>query len=1215
MPMKKTAIHSILFISLLLNTCDGNRATIQEPVPDTAIPARALRYHPEQGDFVIVNGKKRFNRALYGTNSGFRVEAGDLPEFAMYLRGMGGNFRLGLVSEDSSLWLIDAEQITARYRPGSMLYEIRDPMLGKGTLHLHVLALADQEGMIIRAGCTELENGVDLVWAYGGANGKRFHREGDLGADPESSFDLKPEYCHGDHFETDVNAFILTFSSVRSGEQERMFGLVPPGEEPVICNAEKQHSPLTLLHSGISKTPVIAGSRNLTAADDLYFILSRERKFSPGNYPETAQIFRKAEQSRKALAGRIRVHTPDDFINTYGAALAIAADAIWEDPSYLHGAVAWRMRLQGWRGAYAGDWLGWHDRAAKHFRGYARAQYTEPDFDTAAPDPVTHLARQKEEKGKSLFTEGYISRRPNEISSPHHYDMNLVLINQLLGHIQWTGDLDFAREMWPVIRRHLEWEKQCFDGNRDGLYDSYASIWASDALQYSGSGVTHSSSCNYRGNLLAAEIARHIGENPEPYRTEAGKIRNAVNRSLWMPVKGWYGEYRDLLGLQRVHPVPAIWTIYHAIDAGISDPFQEWQSLQYVNHHIPHIPIRVKELPGEEYYSLSTTRWMPYEWSINNVALAENLHMALAFWQGGDPEKAFLLWKSQILESMYLGGSPGNFHQLSSLDPFRGELYRDFADPIGMAARTLVEGLFGISPRLVEGRLIIEPGLPGDWEFASLETPDILLDYQQKGKKETYRILNRFPSQPGMVLRIPARCDQIRSLTVNGQQADYHIPENSVGRPVIEILLPPAEQTQVLIRWKGHSPEQPELPPRIVGRERLEMNFQKARIMNVYDPQSILRDEKYPSGSFSATVEGSGHRTFFMQMEQGDLSWWMPVDLQIKKPLEMIPARKQTAESISFRIRNNTAGAIRGEVSLPGKNGFSLPVSLDAGGVSVAVEIPGKYLLPGTNRISFRTGKDEIKQTLVNWEIPASAGVVWRTVDLDASYNDLVTNIFKNEYLSPRCPYPTLQIPWQGIGDWCSYSKTASIDDSGLRKKAGPDHSIELKQGIPMSVPGDPNVPNILFTSLWDNYPDSAIIPLEGRASHAYLLMAGSTHHMQSRIANGEVRIHYTDGTFETLELINPVTWWPIEQDYYVDEYAFRIEATRPPRLHLKTGEVPETPYRVLARNKTNLIDGGAATLLDVPLDPARELESLHLRTLSNDVVIGLMAVTLAGEE
>jgi hypothetical protein len=32
------------------------------------------------------NGTNRFNRALYGSNTAFRVEAGDLPEFAMYLR-------------------------------------------------------------------------------------------------------------------------------------------------------------------------------------------------------------------------------------------------------------------------------------------------------------------------------------------------------------------------------------------------------------------------------------------------------------------------------------------------------------------------------------------------------------------------------------------------------------------------------------------------------------------------------------------------------------------------------------------------------------------------------------------------------------------------------------------------------------------------------------------------------------------------------------------------------------------------------------------------------------------------------------------------------------------------------------------------------------------------------------------------------------------------
>lgn len=36
--------------------------------------------------------------------------------------------------------------------------------------------------------------------------------------------------------------------------------------------------------------------------------------------------------------------------------------------------------------------------------------------------------------------------------------------------------------------------------------------------------------------------------------------------------------------------------------------------------------------------------------------------------------------------------------------------------------------------------------------------------------------------------------------------------------------------------------------------------------------------------------------------------------------------------------------------------------------------------------------------------------------------------------------------------------------------------------------------------------------------------MAGSTNHMQCHIVNGVVRVHYADGTAETLELVNPET-------------------------------------------------------------------------------------------
>jgi hypothetical protein len=149
--------------------------------------------------------------------------------------------------------------------------------------------------------------------------------------------------------------------------------------------------------------------------------------------------------------------------------------------------------------------------------------------------------------------------------------------------------------------------------------------------------------------------------------------------------------------------------------------------------------------------------------------------------------------------------------------------------------------------------------------------------------------------------------------------------------------------------------------------------------------------------------------------------------------------------------------------------------------------------------------------------------------------------------------------------------------------------------------------------SQWDNYPHQATLPLRGQAARAVLLMAGSTSAMQSQFVNGEVTVTYTDGTTATLPLRNPDTWWPIEQDYVEDGYAFRLGAPKPYRVHLKTGLMTRDfdHYTAIKGYSTRAIDGGAATVLELPLNPKKKLKSLTVRALANDVVIGLMSVTL----
>jgi len=40
-------------------------------------------------------------------------------------------------------------------------------------------------------------------------------------------------------------------------------------------------------------------------------------------------------------------------------------------------------------------------------------------------------------------------------------------------------------------------------------------------------------------------------------------------------------------------------------------------------------------------------------------------------------------------------------------------------------------------------------------------------------------------------------------------------------------------------------------------------------------------------------------------------------------------------------------------------------------------------------------------------------------------------------------------------------------------------------------------------------------------------------------------------------------------------------------------------------------VDGGAATILDLSIDPNKELKSVKVTAVSNDVVIGMMSVTV----
>lgn len=996
---------------------------------DKSRSPRAMQYEPKDGAFYSRNGKNRFTRALYGSNTDYRIETSDRPIFAIFKHKNYRNLRFYV----GDVQLDETQQCESYYKEGMRTYTLSDDRWGKeARLHLDVVALPDSEGAVFHFRMEGFKDGITIKSKVCDIANPKLRRYGDIGAD-------KPG-C----FEPSANEGNLVSESLQ------------------IDKAKQSEEVFAILDFQI-----------------ISFV--KDDKKARQNYEKARQEFDKAKSYFSELSSRIKFSTPDPYLNTLGSALVLAADGVWDGNTWLHGAIGWRMPLAGWRAGYLGDVLGWNDRAVKHFDAYASSQVTDVPVTMpgAQLDPKCNNARALKKWGTEMYSTGYICRNPNRNDQMHHYDMNLNYIDELLWHFQYDADTAYMRKMWPVIKRHLAWEKLNFDSDNDHLYDAYCCIWASDALYYSDGAVTHSSAYNYRGNLLAAKIAEKIGEDAEPFRREAEAIRKAMNERLWLEGKDAYipnptdimtgkrtvtpnhwAEYQDKMGYQRKHADAALWSVYTPIDCGVGNPSQMYEATRYVTSHIPHIDVEIAGQEHSDYQVISTSDWLPYAWSINNVASAEIMHTALAYFEAGNCVEGYRLMKSNIMDQMYLGQSPANFGQINYYDAARGECYRDFGDNVGISSRTLIQGFFGIVPQALDGKCIIRPGFPLSWDSCEVKTPYLSYKYKKVANdKAIITVSQHFSSPLQMVARI------------NGAKGEYTDHAGTTAQ----------EQT-FLVDIPQNAEEKSVLP----------------------SPDNAVETTPSASGSDAMTPESLG-------------------------------------------LKGMTAGE---------KNA--------------------------------------------------------RMVDMSKAFNANVTDIFRNEYVSPRPTSTTLQIPVQGIGEWCHPTYCPEITDSVFRSLAKGDR-FEV-EGIPFATPQQGN--NIAFTSLWDNYPSSLTIKVKSqKASVAHILLAGSTNHMQTHIDNALIIARYNDGTSDTLRLIPPFNYCPIEQDYYVDGKAFQTVEPRPVRICFGTGTVSRDLGTALSIKPDEVygreIPGGAAQMLSMPLCPTKKLQSFSLVPVANDIVVGIMGITL----
>ena len=1080
----------------------------------------ALRYTAEGREIVGHNRTCFNNRPLY-CDPGVEgvILAGDRPFLRVLAKPcVFGGFSVALIREGAGRWFHQYAEVESRYRCGRMTWHIRDSSLPQVNVTLDAVPLQGAAGCAVRVIGRGLRTGDKLVWAFGGAR-----EEGDVRLQwdpvmrgnpnvyklgdprkPEMNLGMDPERCRGNLVTVEGQAFRLLPAG---GAPRAAVGRSGRKGTLRVADASACGNPVELYETAAGNLPIVCGAIDLRAGEDEVFwameVAPATARPDGLHTASPATAFRNAAAYLQTVE-RIQVDSPDPRLDAAVAAVCHPIDAGCDRNPFVfrHGCMAFSIHFLGWRVICGATALGWHDRVKGDAAYYAAAQVTEGERSAPArPDPERRLCI--EGRGSRFHGRGRIAR------DTHMYNTQSQFFDQVIRDWRWTADPELERILRRALELHLEWARDCFDPDDDGLYESYINTLPTDSVWYNGGGSVEESAYACYGHRAAMDMARRAGDTEAAarHRQRAEQIRRALTDVLWLKDRGHFGLYVEQGGRRRVHSDAWVYSEFLPIDCGMTTPEQALEALYYTEWGLERI-----RLPyGGEVCQPSN--WAPWKWSVRDMFGGDLCALALAYFQTGLPDEGWELLLGATLESAYAGAVPGGFSHIGA--------GTDFADNSHMFARTVVQGLFGYDPDYPNGLVRMHPAFPSAWPKASIRTPDFTLDYRREGNSDAYRLT--LARKAEVEFRLPVRAHRVRRVTLNGRDASWHAAAG-FGCTWVQLRTQESQVAEVRIELSSRIPQAAAIKLQGEAGEQVRLGAPHGRIIRWQDFHAVIEEGRARGSTiFGRLARRPGHHIVLAEVQAGDL---------------------------------------------PQQHVFKLHITDRKGAATAAVRTPR--------------------------EAPAHAR--WNCLDLAAQLNGDIRTIFQQQYLSPRPKTCSVRLGVDGYSAWTFAfwgDRPPAIDLNNLPELSDDRGRILTPQNVPFTRLAEDR--NVAFTSLWDNWPCAVTVPVNQAAEAVWLLVCGSTFPMQTRIANAEVRFRYTDGEVEKLELVPPLNFWSLcpwgGGDYSYPLDAFCLPEQPPPAVQL----------------------GGncRAMVMSWKLRPGVELSDVTLETLSQDVVIGLMGVSV----
>jgi hypothetical protein len=861
--------------------------------------------------------------------------------------------------------------------------------------------------------------------------------------------------------------------------------------------------------------------------------------------------------ARVAANTGVSASTPDPLISGALKSMGAAVDGLYRasPPVFVHGAMAWDVPYVGWRSEMGATALGRSSLVAGEGAYYIATQDTTSPRDAPCQSDPARLGTI-EASSSRFYGRGRIT------ANQGMYDMQSQLFDQQIHMWRWTGNVTHEPLLRSALALHVELAGDAYDGDGDGLYAAYINTWPTDSVWYNGGATAEETAYVYTAAKALRDMATRAGNATEAgvYAALMAKIEAALP-NLWVAEEGHYAAFREEGGHRRLRPDAWLYAVFLPIHAGLATPEEAAQALYYTEWGLER---DVMQCPTTESGGMNetcgvvvwTSNWVPSQWSVRQLWGGDNMGLALAYFLAGLPDDGYSVLRGTLSWNMLLESVPGQAGSANG-----GTDFNDCVHPTTVA---LVSGLFGYAPDYISGVVTVSPQFPSTWPNASLSVPDVSLVYSapEGGTSASLSVTLTAPA-PTLVLRLPLRAQGYTGVAVTGlvpASATYtSVVEAGFGQSVVVVTVTAASpqalvaEATMTVTWGAAGGPSGPLP--YVPSLYLNLTEGQAAPVVLAPPAGLaLVNVSDPQGVF---VPGS------LSLVNGTATGTLSPGVTAGHRLVVGYAATTSPSALPQRLLFKIAVAASGP---------AVPHALSLGGGA--------------------GGPDAL-----------ASSSSWGFVPVPT--NGDVTAIYKaGTYTSPRPETCAVRI---GTDGWSAWTFTywggpgaPSPDFSNVANMTVAPGVIQTSQGARFLLPNaTAGARNIAFTSLWDAYPSAVNVSVPAAllpgATTAWALVAGSTNPMQTRLANAALRFVYSDGTVEELDLVPPKNFWSLSGwgtgDYSYETDAFTLPAIPPPAVQLG------------ASNR--------AMVYAHPLAPGKSLVGVQLETLSQEVVIGLLAVSL----